>query len=384
VVLGIVSDCIHTQTPDGKTGSGIHIFVRQMQALAAHFDQVVICCPFRPYKPGENLTAYSDDRIRFIPLPLAGGDNASGKLSLLKALPAWIKAFGRLHRQADVVYQRFPNNLNIPGFFYFRLKGAKTFATYTGTWKEEAGQPFTYRLQKWLLRNWFKGPVFVYDEREKAGRHIYGSFSPSYTMKEWNEETDRVAAKMQQWQQPATIRMITVGILNENKNQQYLLQSCVLLKQAGIPFQLVVAGEGPLRQQYEAFIATHGLQHQVTLTGLVNYQQLRALYRESDLVVQAAISEGFGKVPVEGFFHGLIPVLHQSALAPYMTGNGERGFLFNAHQPESLFQLLANWFNQHNAARHIQQIGNGRAFAQTQTLENWASQYVQTIHNYFD
>ncbi len=354
-----------------------------MEALSRHFDKMVICCPFVEYDSTKTITTYQNPAISFIELPNVGGDSLKDKLKLIAVLPKWLHAFYKLHKQVNVVYQRFPNNLNIPGFFFFYLLRKKVFATYTGTWQYEDNQPFSYRLQKWLLRNLFRGPVWVYTPEEKIGKNIYGGFSPSYTLQEWDEETQQVANRVQNLQsnKPVELRMVSVGTLNDNKNQIYLLQTCLLLREEKIPFKLTLVGEGSLKSRFQQFVKENGLDSQVTITGGLNYQQLRAVYRENDFVVQAAISEGFGKVPIEGFFHGLVPILNQSALAPYMTGNGSRGFLFKATDTDNLLHVLKQIYCTVPAKLLTDMIGEGRIFAKTQTLENWAATYYNKVSN---
>lgn len=385
MILGLISDCVHTKTPDGRFASENHIYIRQMQALAKHFDSMVICCPFVEHDPTKVVSVYENPNISFIPLPNVGGDGVKDKFKLIAAIPVWFRSFYKLNKQVDIVYQRFPNNLNIPGFFFFWLIRKKVFATYTGTWPYEPNQPLTYRFQKWLLRKMFRGPVWVYAHEEGLGKNIFPGFSPSYSLHEWNEETDQVKQRVENLEHNGIkqLKLVTVGRLDANKNQMHILQTCLLLRKAGIPFHLTVVGEGPLKESYKQFVTENNLHESVTITGGLNYQQLRQVYRQNDFVVQAAISEGFGKVPIEGFFHGLVPILNQSALAPYMTDNGKRGFLFNAAQEESLFAILEHIYSTLPAKLLQAMIEGGRIFAQTQTLENWAAGYHKKITEYF-
>ena len=385
MIVGLLSDCIHTKTPEGKIATENHIYIRQMQALSKHFEKMVICCPFVAFDASKVVSVYDSPSISFMPLPNVGGNSIKEKFQLLKALPIWLQSFKQLNKQVDIVYQRFPNNLNIPGFFFFYIIRKKVFATYTGTWQTEANQPLSYRFQKWLLKNFFRGPVWVYSNEKILQKNLIAGFSPSYTLMEWNEEIENVQHRIEKLkhQKLQPIKMISVGTLNANKNQLYLLQTCLLLRDAHIPFNLTLVGEGSLKQVYEQFVQEHHLQSSVSLTGGLNYQSLRALYRQNDFVVQAAISEGFGKVPIEGFFHGLVPILNQSGVAPYITDNGKRGFLFNAVQPESLFNVLQQVYFTLPAQLLADFVARGRIFAQTQTLENWADGYHKKIVAYF-
>ena len=380
--LGIISDCIHYKTPDGKVGTENHILLRQLQALCAYFPETLICCPFAQYTPSKVISVYTNQTINFTEVPVVGGDDIKAKLGLLSAIPKWWKGYKQVNSFSDVVYQRFPNNLNIPGFFYFWLKNKRVFGTYTGTWKNYDTEPATYRFQRWLLRKYFKGPVWVYAS-ETGDSKIFPGFSPSYSKIEWDEETEQVSNRIEKLKTEGLnkLRLITVGTLIDYKNQTSIIKACNILKKQGVLFSLTIVGDGPMRKELEAMIEENKLQDEIKLAGKKKYGELRALYREHDFVVQAPLAEGFGKVPIEGFFHGVLPVISNTSMAGYITGNQERGFLFDATNVQSLVDtLLAVKQKQHLLPKMIE---NGRAFAKSQTLEAWAEEYYTTVNAYF-
>lgn len=381
--LAIISDCVHMYDASGNAVTEVHIFCRQMQVLASMFQQTVICCPFVPYSDDKVTTAYTNNTINFIPLPNAGGNTVKDKLKLLTNIPAWLKGFRQAGKQADVVYLRFPNNLNIIGFFYFYFKGSKTFATYTGTWANYGGEPLTYRFQKWLLKHFFKGPAWLYIHEEKMGKNLFKGISPSYTRQEWEEETDQVTQRIERLNTQGIGKpvFVTVGGLNQNKNQQYILNACKVLHEEGFDFKLYVVGDGELKAAYQQFVTANSLQHCIEISGKKNYTQLRQIYREADFLIQATLVEGFGKVPIEGFFHGVVPMLNRVALAGEMTGNGKRGFVFDAGDVYNLVTLIKQAVTMKQQL--VEMIVNGREYAKTHTLQNWAEAYVTTINEYY-
>lgn len=381
--LGIISDCIHYKTPDGKIGTENHILLRQLQALCFFYSETLICCPFEEYDSSKVITTYSQNNIHFTPVPLVGGETLQAKLKLLSALPIWWKAFKKIDGFSDVVYQRFPNNLNIPGFLFFWLKKKKVFGTYTGTWGDFESEARTYRFQRWLLRHHFRGPVWVYSNERLRGNRIFNGFSPSYSLAEWDEETLQVQKRMERIRKEGVpvFRLISVGTLIGYKNQIGILKTCLLLKKHNFPFLLTIAGDGPMRNELISFITKNDLQNEVKLAGKKTYAELRELYRQHDFVVQAPLYEGFGKVPVEGFFHGAIPVINNISMAAFMTGNEERGYLFDAANEKNLADTLLKISTE--IPRLPEMILNGRNFAKSQTLEEWAKQYYQTVTAYF-
>ncbi|MDE3236905.1 MAG: glycosyltransferase family 4 protein [Bacteroidota bacterium] len=380
--LGIVSDCVHFTAPDGRIGTETHILLQQLEALSLYYDKVVLCCPFTDYQSTFVASYYSILHLTVIPLPNVGGDTLKDKWQLFKTIPAWWKAFKKLDQQTDIVYQRFPNNLNIPGFFYFWLKRKKVFATYTGTWSSYRNEPITYALQRWLLSKLFRGPVWVYTDQAISDPSIHPGFSPSYKQVVWAEEAPQVELRLERLRNErlSSLRMITVGALVPNKNQQLILEACLELKKRNIAFNLTIVGGGILKDAYQQFIDTNGLGQNILLVGKKTADELRILYREHDLVVQAPLKEGFGKVPIEGFFHGLIPVLSDLPIARMMVQGGKRGFIFNGGDVLALVETLTEVIHYHGLAGIIE---NGRNYARTQTLEAWAGSYVQTVGKFY-
>lgn len=380
--LGITSDCIHYKNEEGLVGTENHILLRQLEQLASHFESTTIVCPFTPIDDTKVISWYKQP-IQFIEVPNVGGKTLLEKLQIFTVLSKWIKAFRKVNGVSDILYQRFPNNLNIPGFFYFYFKRKKVFATYTGSWL--GNEPFTYRLQKWLLKKLFRGPVWVYiTGQDVTINRIKPGFSPSYTEVEWNEETRQVNERIASVQKNGldVFRLISVGKLIDYKNQLTILKACVILKGQQFPFTLKVVGDGPMYNELADFISQNKLEDCVELAGKKNYQQLRELYRQSDFVLQAPLKEGFGKVPIEGLFHGAVPVLNHITMAGYMAGEREeRGFLFDASNPKNIADKLIEIKNKISLLPKM--IENGREFAKKQTLESWANEYHATVSEFY-
>jgi glycosyltransferase involved in cell wall biosynthesis len=382
--LAIISDCVHMFGVSGNVLTENHIYRKQMEMLSAHFEQTLICCPFTEYSSDKITSSYTNNSIQFYPLKNVGGDNIKAKFDLIKTIPSWFRAFKKANDFADIIYQRFPNNLNIPGFFYFYFKRSKTFATYTGTWKNYHREPPTYRFQKWLLKNYFRGIVGVYSNYEFEEHNFFKTFSPSYTLNDWNEESENVNKRIinLKIQTDFLPKFVTVGSLVPHKNQQYILDAFKILNQQDFDFRLYIVGDGFLRESYERFIHENRLTDKIFLTGKMTDVDLRNIYRKVNFLIQTPLSEGFGKVPIEGFFHGVIPFLNNTEMASEMIGdNSERGYLFKLDEPENLAEFILKAISEKKD--WVLKISNGREYACIQTLEHWANIFSQKIENYF-
>ncbi len=353
-----------------------------MEALAAQFSHTIICCPFVEFNEHKIYTEYPE-QFEFYTTPNVGGDKISDKLTILKTIPKWLTIFKKIKKHADYFYLRFPNNLNIPGFFYFNFKHKPLFATYTGTWKNYAGEPSTYRFQKYLLKKHFKGPVFAYIEKDIPANHLYKTFSPSYSLESWEEERVQVDAKIKKLEEGKNDKhvFISVGAFNAQKNQQFILDALKILHENKIDFTFYLVGDGPLKKQYQTFIDNHALTNKIYLTGKLRTTELRNLFRQSDFLIQASLLEGYGKVPVEGYFHGVVPFLNHTTMSNEILGNGQYGFEFEAKDPAKFAEFLLEKIQEHTLL--AEKIIAGRKYCKTLTLEKWSSEMLELVDKFY-
>ena len=87
-------------------------------------------------------------------------------------------------------------------------------------------------------------------------------------------------------------RLVCVGRLCEQKGQLLLLEACARLWQAGARFELVLVGDGPMRQEVERLAASLGIQGAVTITGWQDTSQVQSWVRSARAMVLPSFAEG--------------------------------------------------------------------------------------------
>jgi glycosyltransferase involved in cell wall biosynthesis len=109
----------------------------------------------------------------------------------------------------------------------------------------------------------------------------------------------------------------------------------------------------------------------VILHGSTSQAEVRRRYREADFVIQPTRAEGFGKVPIEAFFHGVIPIMSDVNLHPQFAGSGEtaRGRCFPTEDHVACAEHVADLASR--PAEMMRLITNGRPYARRFTLEAW-------------
>jgi glycosyltransferase involved in cell wall biosynthesis len=134
------------------------------------------------------------------------------------------------------------------------------------------------------------------------------------------------------------LTMLAVGRLHPVKDHDFLIRACRMLKDRGLPFVCLIAGDGPERVFMAELIQDLDLRDEIRLLGHLSRHQLDSRYAAADLVVLTSRSEGIPLVLMEAMVRG-IPVL-----APTITGipelvlDGKNGFLY---RPGSLGDFVA-------------------------------------------
>src|ERR1700676_2891411 len=74
---------------------------------------------------------------------------------------------------------------------------------------------------------------------------------------------------------PVTTRFICVGRLSEEKGQMLLLEAVARVVAKDIPIELVLVGDGPLREELERLIEKYRLGERVRITGWISNDDVR-------------------------------------------------------------------------------------------------------------
>jgi glycosyltransferase involved in cell wall biosynthesis len=139
---------------------------------------------------------------------------------------------------------------------------------------------------------------------------------------------------------PIEPRLVCVGRLCEAKGQQLLIEAASRLTNKGIAFELVLAGDGPMREEIEILIREHGLGQRVRITGWISSDQVRCEMLHSRALVLPTFAEGLPVVIMEAM------ALCRPVLTTYVAGipelvrPGENGWLFPAGSIEDLTEAM--------------------------------------------
>jgi colanic acid/amylovoran biosynthesis glycosyltransferase len=159
------------------------------------------------------------------------------------------------------------------------------------------------QLYRWtMLADWLKIHV------------VRCALEPSYFEAQAGQITDRP-------------RLLCVGRLSEEKGQFLMVRAARLLVDRGVPVEIVLAGDGPLRGEIDAEIKRLGLEETVRVTGWIDNQRVRSLLLESRALVVASFAEGLPVVIMEAFAMNRPVISTWIAGIPELVKNDFSGWL---------------------------------------------------------
>ncbi len=139
-----------------------------------------------------------------------------------------------------------------------------------------------------------------------------------------------------------TPRLVCVGRLCEQKGQLILLEAVRRLKDQGVHFELVLAGDGEMRPEVERMVASHGMQQQVRITGWISSQQVREELQAARAMVLPSFAEGLPVVIMEAMALERPVVTTTVAGIPELVRHGLDGWLVAPGDVEALATALAD------------------------------------------
>jgi colanic acid/amylovoran biosynthesis glycosyltransferase len=155
---------------------------------------------------------------------------------------------------------------------------------------------------------------------------------------------------------PTAPRLVCVGRLCEAKGQLLLVEAAAALAARNVAFELVLAGDGPLRGTLEQLIERRDLRRQVRITGWLSSDEVRDEILAARALVLPSFAEGLPVVIMEAM------ALRRPVLSTYIAGipelvtPGENGWLVPAGSLEELTAALEACLT--TPAEQLQKLGD--------------------------
>lgn len=237
---------------------------------------------------------------------------------------------------ADHIHLRCPGNIGLLGcvvqiFFPKKNKTAK----YAGNWDPHSKQPWSYKLQRWILQNTFltrNMTVLVYGEWPTMSSNCRSFFTATY------RDSDKKLTLPRPLTPP--IQCLFVGSLTAGKNPLYAIQLVEYLLKKGISIQLKLYGDGADRASLEAYCAQAAIDTAIEFCGNQEAHLIQKAYESSHFLVLPSQSEGWPKAVAEAMFWGCVPLVTPVSCVPSMLNNQTRGLLLDVHLEQDALRII--------------------------------------------
>jgi glycosyltransferase involved in cell wall biosynthesis len=153
---------------------------------------------------------------------------------------------------------------------------------------------------------------------------------------------------------------VCVARLVPRKRHLDLLEAAEILRESGLRFRMVFAGEGPLRTEIERRIAALGLRDHVELAGSLGGLALRELLTEARAMCLVSASEGMSNSVMEAMASGLPVIGSRVNGIQELVVEGASGFLVPVGEPHSLAAAMRTLIDNPGLARRLGAAGRQR------------------------
>ncbi|MEP7094442.1 MAG: glycosyltransferase [Flavobacterium sp.] len=277
--FAIITHVNHVKNDDNYFGYAPYI--REMDIWLKYVDKVIIVAPSSRAVITPIDLAYKHHKIDFRKVSDFSFTSFKNNSSSILKLPIIFWRIFCVMKESDHIHLRCPGNMGLIASFIqiFFPKKIKT-AKYAGNWDPKSKQPWTYRLQRYILSNTFltrNMQVLVYGDWKNQSKNIKPFFTATYSESEKENITKKGFDPV--------IKFIFVGSLVLGKNSMYALQLVERLIKKGKKAVLNIYGEGIEKAVLEQYIKEKQLEDYILLHGNQNQEVIKKAYQKSHFVI---------------------------------------------------------------------------------------------------
>lgn len=379
--LVIVGDTLHHVDSEGRLCTH-GALAAQLDLWAAHFDAVQFCGVLGQGPPPPGFAPYRSARISLVPLRQAGGASLRAKVNVVRAAASWLWQLVPALRAADGVHLRTPCNVTLLGIPLARLLVKNRYAIFAGSWDPYAGEPKSYKIQRWMLKHLFGGTVHAYRPagHRPADTATAGNVRPGFSPVLTAHALACLAASAIEARsvepppgEGRPLRVACVGRFSLNKNQTTLASALRDLHASGMQVQCRFIGDGPELARVRASVELPG----VTFTEHASRDEVFATMTWADVNVLPSLREGFPKVLLEGMSAGALPIASDTPVNRSMVQ--DRGWTFDPNSSSDLAHVLETATSL-SEAEWTERRARSRTYAEQHTIEVFAAEVDHIVN----
>ncbi len=193
-----------------------------------------------------------------------------------------------------------------------------------------------------LLRKLYKQMSFTTTPSEVIAQELIAHNIPNVNALPWGVDLVNfdISFRSQDWRQKILKNedqaiLLCVCRLTWEKDLRTLAEAYKLLKAERNDFMMVIAGDGPVRNELEQLMPG------AVFLGHIEKAELSKAYASSDIFVFPSTTETFGNVTIEAMASGLVPVVAAAGGSKSLVKDNENGFLTKPKDPQDICQKVS-------------------------------------------
>ncbi|MCP4667078.1 MAG: glycosyltransferase family 4 protein [Deltaproteobacteria bacterium] len=163
-------------------------------------------------------------------------------------------------------------------------------------------------------------------------------------------------------------RLLALGRFVRTKGYDYLIHGCRILKESGLDFHLVLAGDGPKKRGLQRLTKKLGLGGRVSFPGFITHDRVSDIILSTDIFIMPSVvhatgdRDGIPTVIMESLLHRIPVIATAVAGIPEVIKDGMTGLLIPEKDPFAISQAVRRLAGDRKSA--LEMAEKGRALVQ--------------------
>ncbi|MCA0147607.1 glycosyltransferase [Rossellomorea vietnamensis] len=179
---------------------------------------------------------------------------------------------------------------------------------------------------------------------------------------------------------PSKPYFFSIGRMVHEKGFETIIRVASRLKSAGYDISFVIAGKGPMLEQYRKAVIEEELSDSVSFVGYVSDRERNDYLKNCLAVIFPSLYEPFGIVALEAMAFRKGVVASNTGGLKSIVKHEQTGLLFEPNQEHSLYTQLISLIENPGKSEQLGELG----FKMAQSMFSWDRIADQTIHVYDD
>lgn len=347
-------------------------YVREMNLWLKNVSETKIVAPFSNEDITKIESVYKTEKISINKIFPFNVLSLKGIINSIFKIPLILREIYKAMCWADHIHLRCPGNIGLLGCFVqiFFPKKPKT-VKYAGNWDPKSKQPWSYRLQKWIVSNTFltkNCKVLVYGQWKNQSKNVMPFFTASYTEKEILKVTPKSFEEI--------INFIFVGTFSIGKQPLVCVKVVQELYKEGNKVRLDMYGNGSEFKKVKDYIRINNLEDIIFLHGNQSKEMVKKAFKNAHFLIFISKSEGWPKVVAEAMFWECLPISKAVSCVPMMLDNGNRGGIVSDSIDEIVTTVKGYIINQ---KKYKKQVIKAKKWSQQFTLEKFEKEIKKLL-----